>query len=146
MRRNSRDAEIATLRAELDRLRRQTGKQEQRYTPGSSRPRQPRVIYLARANADGVFTRADASYNMGNSIFKLVTTDGVSGTYQVIDDPAVFELALMTPTDYLENACTGRNLQLSQGASVIINEAAGTAIFDRGRWRVTRKAQIRYSR
>lgn len=104
------------------------------------------MIYLARANRDGVFTRADASYNMGNSIFKLVTTDGVSGTYQVIDDPAVFELALMTPTDYLENACTGRNLQLSQGASIIVNEAAGTAIFDQGRWRVTRKAQIRYSR
>lgn len=144
---DSRDAEIATLRAELDRLRRQTGKgEQQRYTPGTSRQRQPRVIYLARANSEGVFTRADAAYNMGNSIFKLVTTDGVSGTYQVIEDPAVFELALMTPTDYLENACTGRNLQLSHGASIIINEAAGTAIFDRGRWRVTRKAQIRYSR
>ncbi len=144
---DTRDAEIASLRAEVERLRRQSRpQQDARYTPGSARQRQPRVIYLARANADGVFTRADASYNMGNSIFKLVTTDGVSGTYQVIDDPAVFELALMTPTDYLENACTGRNLQLSQGASIIVNEAAGTAIFDQGRWRVTRKAQIRYSR
>lgn len=143
---DSRDAEIAALRAEVERLRKQTGRSDSRYTPGSARPRQPRVIYLARANAQGMFTRADAAYNMGNSIFKLVTTDGISGTYQVIEDPAVFELALMMPTDYLENACTGRNLQLSQGASVIINEAAGTAVFDQGRWRVTRKAQIRYSR
>lgn len=143
---DSRDAEIAALRAEVERLRKQTGRADSRYTPGSARPRQPRVIYLARANAQGMFTRADAAYNMGNSIFKLVTTDGISGTYQVIEDPAVFELALMMPTDYLENACTGRNLQLSQGASVIINEAAGTAVFDQGRWRVTRKAQIRYSR
>lgn len=143
---DTRDAEIASLRAEVERLRRQSAPKESRYTPGQNRVSKPRVIYLARANAEGVFTRADATYNMGNSIFKLVTTDGVSGTYQVIDDPAVFELALMMPTDYLENACTGRNLQLSQGASVIINEAAGTAVFDRGRWRVTRKAQIRYSR
>lgn len=143
---DNRDAEIAALRAEVERLRKQTGRSDARYTPGSARPRQPRVIYLARANSQGMFTRADAAYNMGNSIFKLVTTDGVSGTYQVIEDPAVFELALMMPTDYLENACTGRNLQLSQGASVIINEAAGTAVFDQGRWRVTRKAQIRYSR
>ena len=143
---DNRDAEIAALRAEVERLRKQTGRNDARYTPGSARQRQPRVIYLARANSQGMFTRADATYNMGNSIFKLVTTDGVSGTYQVIEDPAVFELALMMPTDYLENACTGRNLQLSQGASVIINEAAGTAVFDQGRWRVTRKAQIRYSR
>lgn len=143
---DSRDAEIAALRAEIDRLKRQSAKPDSHYKPGTAERRQPRTIYLSRANADGVFTRADASYNMGNSIFKLVTTDGVSGTYQVINDPAVFELALMMPSDYLENACTGRNLQLSQGASTIINEAAGTAIFDQGRWKVTRKAQIRYSR
>lgn len=145
---DARDAEIASLRAEVERLRRGAREPERdsRYTPGSAHHRQPRVIYLARANADGVFTRADASFNMGNSIFKLVTTDGVSGTYQVIDDPAVYDLALMMPTDYLENACTGRNLQLSQGAGSIINEAAGTAVFDQGRWRVTRKCRIRYSR
>lgn len=144
--RDSRDAEIAQLKAELERLKHQNSRNAGAYTPGTARKRQPTTIYLARANSEGVFTRADASYNMGNSIFKLVTTDGVSGTYQVIDDPAVFELALMMPTDYLENACSGRNLQLSQGASTIINEAAGTAVFDNGRWRVTRKAQIRYSR
>lgn len=142
-----RDREIERLRSEIASLQSQV---RQRQSAPSGFPgtpvRTPRIIYLAQANADGVFTRADARYNMGNSIFKLVTTDGVSGSFSVIEDPTVFELALMMPTDFLVNACAGRNLQLSEGARSIVNEASGTAIFEDGRWRVSRKAQIRYSR
>lgn len=106
---------------------------------------QPRVIYLSQANSEGVFLRADARYNPGNSIFKLVTTDGYSGTYSVIDDSEVHNLALMMPTDFLINACSGRNLQLSHGATGIVTDSTGTAVFEDGRWRVARKAQIHYT-
>lgn len=115
-------------------------------TSSTRRPlRQPRIIFLSQANADGVFLRADAQFSPGNSIFKLVTTDGYSGTYSVIDDPSVHELALMMPVDFLAGACTGRNLQLVQGARTIVNDSTGTAIFEEGRWRVARKAQIHYT-
>lgn len=166
-----RDAEIARLKAEIAALRGdapQTGRQDdgyplprQRasrqqsagevpvtsgYTPNPARRTGARVIYLAQANADGVFTRADAHYSQGNSIFKMVTTDGVSGSFSVIEDPTVFDIALMMPQDFLVNAATGPNLLNTQSALSIVNEAAGTAIFEGGRWRVARKAQIRYSR
>lgn len=142
-----RDKEIERLRSEIASLQSQMRKRQSAPSGFQDTPmRTPRIIYLAQANADGVFTRADARYNMGNSIFKLVTTDGVSGSFSVIEDPTVFELALMMPTDFLVNACAGRNLQLSEGARSIVNEASGTAIFEDGRWRVSRKAQIRYSR
>lgn len=142
-----RDREIERLRSEIASLQSQMRKRQSAPAGLAGGPvRTPRIIYLAQANADGVFTRADARYNMGNSIFKLVTTDGVSGSFSVIEDPTVFELALMMPTDFLVNACAGRNLQLSEGARAIVNEASGTAIFEDGRWRVSRKAQIRYSR
>lgn len=142
-----RDREIERLRSEIATLQSQMRKRQAAPSGFQGTPvRTPRIIYLAQANADGVFTRADARYNMGNSIFKLVTTDGVSGSFSVIEDPTVFELALMMPTDFLVNACAGRNLQLSEGARSIVNEASGTAIFEDGRWRVSRKAQIRYSR
>lgn len=144
-----REKEIERLRSEIAALKSRIGPAAasiaSTYTPSAPRRNAPRIIYLAQANADGVFTRADARYNMGNSIFKLVTTDGVSGSFSVIEDPTVFELALMMPADFLVNACTGRNLQLSQGARIIVNEASGTAIFEDGRWRVSRKAQIRYA-
>lgn len=107
---------------------------------------QPRIIYLSNANSEGVFLRADAQYNMGNSIFKLITSDGYSGTFSVIDDPNVHEMALMMPVDFLINACSGRNLQLSQGARSIVTDSTGTAVFENGRWRVARKAMIHYTR
>ncbi len=110
------------------------------------RTMQPRIIYLSQANSDGVFLRADAQFSMGNSIFKMVTADGYSGTFSVIDDPSVHELALMMPIDFLAGACTGRNLQMVQGARTIVNDSTGTAIFEDGRWRVARKAQIHYAR
>ncbi len=112
----------------------------------SPRISQPRIIYLSNANSEGVFLRADAQYNMGNSIFKLITSDGYSGTFSVIDDPNVHEMALMMPVDFLINACSGRNLQLSQGARSIVTDSTGTAVFEDGRWRVARKAQIHYTR
>jgi hypothetical protein len=115
------------------------------YAPGRRTLNQPRIIYLSQANANGVFLRADASYNMGNSIFKLVTSDGYSGSFTVIDDPTVHELALMMPVDFLINACTGKNLQLAGGARRIVNDSTGTAVFENGRWRVSRKAQIHYA-
>lgn len=143
-----REKEIERLRSEIAALKTQIGTSSSSasaYAPAAPRRHAPRIIYLAQANADGVFTRADARYNMGNSIFKLVTTDGVSGSFSVIEDPTVFELALMMPADFLVNACSGRNLQLSRGARIIVNEASGTALFEDGRWRVSRKAQIRYA-
>ena len=143
------DREIERLRSEIAALQSQMKGRPSAPAAsafGAAPRRNPRIIYLAQANSDGVFARADARYNRGNSIFKLVTTDGVSGSFSVIEDPTVFELALMMPTDFLVNACTGRNLQLSEGARIIVNEASGTALFEDGRWRVSRKAQIRYSR
>ncbi|MBP3298664.1 MAG: hypothetical protein J6L73_03165 [Muribaculaceae bacterium] len=148
--RSARDREIEQLRAEVESLREQLGeahtRRATRYTPGSRTQGPAHIIYLAQANLDGVFVRADARYNPGNSIFRLVTTDGVSGSFSVIDNAAVHDMALSMPQDFLATACYGRNLQNTRGVDAIINETSGTAIFEDGRWYVTRKAQIRYSR
>lgn len=103
-----------------------------------------RSIFLGRANARGIFVRADRTLNVGHSVFLLNTTDGYSGTFKVADSPAAWSLALSNPKEYLENACTGYDLEDTSGASRIINESAGTAIFEGGCWRVSRKAKIRY--
>ncbi|MCM1004950.1 MAG: hypothetical protein NC402_01485 [Prevotella sp.] len=143
---DARDREIARLKAEIAALQGQVNRQAARPITETPHRSQPRVIYLAQANADGVFTRADARYNVGNSIFKLVTTNGVSGSFSVIEDPTVYEIALMMPRDFLSHACAGPDLLNSATAKTIVNEASGTAIFEDGRWRVSRKAQIRYTR
>lgn len=136
------DTEGRLAEAEL-RLRREASSAYRARTV-SGRPE--REVYLARANARGIFVRADSQFSMGNSIFRLVTSDGLTGTFTVIDDPSVFEVALMMPADYLLNACSGRNLQLSSGMREIVTDTPGTAVFEDGRWRVTRKAAIHYLR
>lgn len=149
------DKEIAELKEKLQamsiRLRSAEAKAAPKqptaqYTNRKISPQNPRTIYLAQANTQGVFVRADAEYNMGNSIFKLVTTDGVSGSFSVIEDSNVYELALMMPVDFLINACAGKNLQIAQGMKTIVTDNAGTAIFENGKWRVIRKAEIHYEK
>lgn len=115
----------------------------------SSKPQQKpraalRSIFLGRANAKGIFVRADRSLNIGHSIFVLDTTDGFSGSFRVADSPAAWSLALSNPKEYLETACTGYDLNDTASVSSIITETAGTAVFEGGCWRVIRKARIRY--
>ena len=117
-----------------------------------SRPSEPvgegkaplRSIYLGRANSKGIFVRADRSLNVGNSVFVLETSDGYSGTFRVANSQAAWSLALSNPREYLENACSGHNLDDTASASKILTESAGTAVFEGGCWRVIRKAKIRY--
>lgn len=112
--------------------------------PAAVRPRPIRTIYLARANSHGVFVRADREFNVGNTVFRLTTPDGISGSFEVVDDPTVCEIALINPEDSLVTACTGHDLLDTHGKTRIINESPGTAIFEGGRWRVARKARIAY--
>lgn len=111
-------------------------------------PTQPktrlRTIYLGRANSRGIFIRADRTINPGHSIFVLETSDGFTGSYHVIDSPAVWSLALSNPQEYLETVCMGRDLGNAANATQIVTESPGTAVFEGGCWRVIRKTRIRY--
>ena len=105
---------------------------------------QMRTIYLGRANAKQIFIRADRTLNTGNSIFRLDTSDGLAGTFKVVNDPSVIELVRQHPAEMLSAACVGPNLANTDGLETIVTDSAGTAIFEGGRWIVMRKAKIHY--
>lgn len=105
---------------------------------------QLRTIYLGRANAKGIFIRADRSLNIGNSIYRLDTSDGYAGSFRVASDPTVWEMALLTPRESLSGACVAPDLENTDGMEKIVNDASGTAIFENGCWKVIRKAKIHY--
>lgn len=115
-----------------------------RYMPGNSVPAARRTIFLGRVNSKGIFVRADRNFNPGNSFYRLVTNDGSTGTFTVVNDPSVWEVALVRPDDVLFNACAGPDLNDTYGRSEIITEHPGEAVFEDGAWRVTRKARISY--
>lgn len=103
-----------------------------------------REIYLGRANSRGIFVRADRRLSPGNTIYRLDTNDGLVGTFYVVDDPDVVELALSNPNEYLAAGCSGDNIEGTIGVSAIVTESDGTAIFENGYWKVLRKCRIRY--
>lgn len=102
------------------------------------------MIYLGRANARGIFVRADRRINAGNTIYRLDTNDGLVGTFHVVDEPEVVDVALSNPAEYLGNGCTGEDLGDTAGVTRIVTESAGTAIFENGYWKILRKTRIRY--
>lgn len=109
-------------------------------------PRQQllKVIYLGRANKRGIFVRADRRITEGSTIYRLDTNDGLVGTFHVVDEPEVVELALTDPVEFLANGCTGEDLQDTAGVTRITTQSAGTAIFENGYWKVLRKSRISY--
>ena len=103
-----------------------------------------RTIYLGRANAKGIFVRADRNLNLGNSIYRLDTTDGYAGSFRVANDPTVWEMALLTPRESLLGACVIAEPDNTAGMTKIVTDSAGTAVFEGGCWRVIRKAKVHY--
>ncbi len=117
-----------------------TAEAAQRKAPATSL----RTIYLGRANAKGIFVRADRNLNPGNSIYRLDTTDGYAGSFRVANDPTVWEMALLTPTESLAGACVIANPDNAGGMTRIVNDSAGTAVLEGGCWRVIRKAKVHF--
>ena len=104
----------------------------------------PRQLYLPKPDANGSFPRATATFENGNTMFVLTTTDGTNGTFVVVDDPKMQLLALMMPTENLTTACTGHNIQTSNGSNRIVTDTAGTATLINGRWHIKTQATIHY--
>lgn len=110
----------------------------------AAKPAKPRQVYLTPPDDQGRFGSASPTFELGNSIFVLTTTDGRRGTFQVIDDASVHRLALMMPTENLTRACSGQNIQVSHGAHRVVTDKPGTAVLRSGRWQVEVPAQIHY--
>lgn len=102
------------------------------------------IIYLGRTNRRGIFVRADRRINPGNTVYRLDTNDGLVGTFHVVDEPEVVDVAISNPTEYLEGGCICDDLLDTECVTRIITESSGTAIFENGYWKVLRKSKIRY--
>lgn len=148
-------AEVATLRTRLTEANakikgyEETGVQQK---PSAPQPQQSattaasgiRSIFLGRANAKGIFVRADRTLNPANSIYRLDTTDGFAGTFRVVSNQTVWDKAINSPIESLSGACSAPDILATAGMTRIVNDSAGTAIFEGGCWKVIRKAKIHY--
>lgn len=158
---------VAVLRADNERLKAELLavtsasasvriQEEERYMP-KARPAAPapeesyeeeetdrRVIFLGRVNSRGVFVRADRTMKPGMSVYRLTTNNGLTGTFSVVNDPSVMEVASEDPGKWLVGGCMSKDIFNIDGYSEIRTETPGTAVFEDGAWRVIRKAKIKY--
>ena len=105
---------------------------------------EPVVMFVSRPDEGGYFSSANSRMEPGNSIFRITSADGVNATFEVICDAGVHQLALMMPTENLTRACTGENIQISAGKTLIVTDAPGTAKKEGNRWRIVKPAVIHY--
>lgn len=138
-------SENERLKSELASLRRSLEERAAEVTPvRRSETAEAREIYLGRVNSKGLFVRADRRFTPAKSVYRLVTTDGFTGTYRVVTDEEMQDIMLDNPAEYLAGGCVAKDLEDTDGMNEIITESAGTAIFEEGCWRVLRKAKILY--
>lgn len=101
-------------------------------------------VYLGRVNSRGIFVRADRHAVEGQSIFKLQTSNGVSGTYTLLTNPLIVDQMLEDPGKWLAGGCFAKDIFDTDDRTGIRTETPGTAVFRDGAWRVEKKAKIRY--
>ena len=103
-----------------------------------------REVYLGRVNSKGIFVRADRHAVDGQSIYKLTTYNGVSGSFTLLKNPLIEEQMLDDPGRWLAGGCFAKDIFDTEGRERIKTETPGTAVFRDGAWRVEKKARIRY--
>lgn len=102
-----------------------------------------RVVFLGRVNRDNVFVRADKQLVNGKTIYRLVTTNGVTGSFYVEPDPVIMGWVSLDPETALGGGCSIVNPARLNSFSRVVTDAAGTAIFEDGCWKVLRAATVR---
>lgn len=102
-----------------------------------------KTLYLGRANEDGMFVRAERELNPAHSIFRLVSTDGITGTFTVLESPAVESRIMADARQALRGGCDCDFSEV-RGCTGVETLRGGTAVFDQGRWKVLRRAQVRF--
>lgn len=109
----------------------------------SAEAKNARVIYLGRANREGMFIRAERDLNPQHSIFRLTTVDNATGSYVVAEDAEVEERILNNPEMTLAISCQTINDD-TYGKESVVTEKPGTAVFENGRWRVLKPALVKF--
>lgn len=138
-------AENASLKSDLEKYKIQgnTVVPSQGNAASVAAPRK-RQIFLGRVNSRGIFVRADRNFDPAHDVYCLETADGMTGSFFVVPDATLTEMALLTPEETLGGGCDG-NLSDADTATSLTTEMRGSAVLEDNRWKVSRKARIRLS-
>lgn len=109
------------------------------------KPQSQEIIFLSTPNPDGSFndSSAQSSYKEGASIYKFTKTTSYKAEFQIDDRIACIKLALEYPDKNIDPVCEAVNAFNSK-AKRIITVNPGIAELSGDKWKLNRKARIRY--
>lgn len=102
------------------------------------------VYFLSAPTPDGVFHRYSDVEQIGKSVYRLVTTDGLNGSFSMLSSEDAAATALLSVTQIIKPACrivSGSNPSTALPRS-ITTVKEGRAVYDGEAWKVTEKAVI----
>ncbi len=140
------NSRISQLQQQLQSMREKSAEPAAmpRQAPTRQQPAQgaEKVIYLGRANRNRVFVRADRQVTPGKTVYRLTTTNGLTGSFTVESDPSVVALVSLDAQTTLYGACEAPSLAGAESCSRIVTDTAGSAIFEDNCWKVLHPAAI----
>ncbi len=105
-------------------------------------PKRPTEFYLSMPSPDGSWSEVSTVNTQGQCLYILNSPDGVNGTFRVINEPIAIQMILMGVGKYLNPVCRVSNT--ASQVSGIVTDEPGTAVFENGVWRMTKKAVVHY--
>ncbi len=102
------------------------------------------TLFLSAPDAEGIFTDCDTSEQIGKSMYRLTTKDGITGTFEVLDTPDALATALISVSQFVKPACRVVG-GVPPFPRQILTQEVGTAKCEEKVWRVVSKAIVSFS-
>ena len=101
------------------------------------------TLYLPAPTSDGWFPEDSPALQVGKSIYRLRTNDGLNGYFEMLTSSDALATALISVSQFVKPVCRieGDTNRLPQRVETL---EEGTAQRDGNGWRVVRKATVRF--
>lgn len=107
---------------------------------------QPSHFYFSTPDADGSFSEnaGHQSYREGASIYKFKKLTAAQAEFQIDERESSVKLALQYPDKNIDPVCEALNAFNPKSKNISTVDGGGLAELVGGKWKVTKKARIRY--
>ncbi len=101
------------------------------------------TYYLPAPMPDGLFTEESRMLQVGKSIYRLRSTDGMNGYFEMLSSPDAIATATISVSQFVKPVCRieGNTHRLPQRIETL---EEGTAQREGNGWRVVRKATVKF--
>lgn len=102
------------------------------------------TFYLGAPNNDGVFTVCDKQPQIGTSLYRLQTEDGLNGQFFFLDTDDAVSTAMLSISQFVKPACRidGHSRSVPNAVRTV---SPGTATYINGNWTVRVKALVSFT-